>query len=139
VIPLDRTSKNPVEGCALQSLIMPESSSSIFSPARTPVKTIGTSRSAPTRKPNEFGRQIDDFDRLPHVQQEDARPDLHRGSLQHQEDGFGRAHEVAPHLRMRQGDGTAAPDLVLNQGMRLPRLPRTFPNLTARKRVSPAG
>ena len=57
--------------------------------------------------------QVDDLDRLAHVEQEDLAALAHGGGLEHELDGLGDGHEVARHLRVRDGDGPAGGDLLL--------------------------
>ena len=57
--------------------------------------------------------QVEDAHRFAHVQHEDF-PALAQGAgLQHELAGLGNRHEIAPHLRMRDGDRPAGGDLLL--------------------------
>jgi hypothetical protein len=54
-------------------------------------------------------------------------------SLQDEMCRFGNRHEVTRHVWVRDGDRTAAFDLLLEDRYRAPRLPRTLPNRTTMK------
>ena len=57
-----------------------------------------------------------DLDRLAHVQHEDLTALGVVARLEHQADGFGDGHEVADDPGVRDGDGAAGLDLLLEQG-----------------------
>lgn len=60
-------------------------------------------------------RQIQDLQRLAHVEQEHIAPFGHGTRLQHQLGGLGDGHEVARDLRVGHRDGAAHGDLVAKQ------------------------
>ena len=57
-----------------------------------------------TGKLDELSRQVQNFDRLAHIQGEDFAPTAQGGALQHQADSFRDGHEIAHHIRMSHGD-----------------------------------
>lgn len=59
-------------------------------------------------KPDQIGGQIDDLDRLAHVEDEHLAAQPKRTSLEHQLNGFRDGHEVAAHLRMSDQHGPAS-------------------------------
>src|SRR5579862_1573630 len=69
-----------------------------------------------TRQQNQVSGEVHDFDRLTHVQDTDLAAVSDDRSLQHELGGFGYGHEEAAHLRVRDGDRTAARDLFLKYG-----------------------
>ena len=68
------------------------------------------------REQDQVAGQVDDLDRLAHVEHEDLTAAAHGGGLQDELDGFGDGHEVAAHLGMGDGDRTAGGDLLLEDG-----------------------
>src|SRR5437016_4278448 len=62
-------------------------------------------------EPHQIGSEVDDPDRLTHVEHEDLSTAAQRTRLEHQLDRFGDGHEVATHLRMRDRERPAGADL----------------------------
>ena len=78
-----------------------------------------------SRETDHLPREVDDLDRLAHIQDEDAAafPSRKSGTihpedagLQHQADGFPHRHEVALHVGVGDGQRTATTELALEQG-----------------------
>src|SRR5580698_10246882 len=67
-------------------------------------------------KTNEFPGQIQNFDRLSHIENEDLPTLTQYRSLQHELTGLGRCHEVASDLRMRDRHRATSRNLFLEDG-----------------------
>ena len=91
-----------------------KSSSWIFSPGRGPTKSIATSTSG--SKPasgDHLAGQVEDAHRLAHLEHEDvSRAAAEVTRLDHELHRLGNRHEVAGHLRVGDGDRSAALDLI---------------------------
>jgi len=68
------------------------------------------------RKTDEVRCQVDDLDRLAHVEHEDGTVPLHAPRLEDELGRLGDGHEVPGHLRVGDGDGAAPADLFLEGG-----------------------
>src|ERR1039457_7100771 len=68
------------------------------------------------REQDEIAGQIQNPDRLAHVQNEDLATLAHGGSLNDELGGLRDRHEVPAHLWMRDGDGLARGDLLFEKG-----------------------
>jgi len=64
---------------------------------------------------NQLAGQIDDFDRLTHVEDKDLAPLGQRSSLDDETGGLGDGHEIARDLRMGDGDFALILDLLFEQ------------------------
>src|ERR1041384_2724913 len=65
------------------------------------------------RKPDQLSRQVNNFDRLAHVEGEYFTTGTERGALQHQSYRFRDRHEIPRNLRMGYGDGPARGNLFI--------------------------
>jgi len=65
---------------------------------------------------NEVSGQVQDLDGRTHVEDEDLAAAGHGRGLKDELAGFGDGHEVAPHLRVGDGEGSAGGELPLEDG-----------------------
>ncbi len=69
-----------------------------------------------TRKFDEVFGEVEDADRLAHVEHKNFAAVLHGRGLQNEIHGFGDGHKKTKHIRMRDGNGSAVGNLVFENG-----------------------
>jgi hypothetical protein len=87
----------------------------------------------PPRQPDQPLGEVENANRLAHVQREHFPAGRQGRCLQDELDGLLDAHEVAGHLRVGHRDRTARGDLAEEGGDDAARLPSTLPNRTAHR------
>jgi hypothetical protein len=83
-----------------------------------------------SRQPDQIFDQLDDPQRLTHLEHEQLAAAADPGGLQHQVHGFGNRHEEALHLGMRDLHGPAGFDLLLERRDRAAAAASTLPKRT---------
>ncbi len=111
-------------GGARQLLFVKQFLEQLFARAQAGEHDLDVAARLAARQPDHLLRQIGDLDRLTHVQHEDLAALAHRTRLQDQLAGLGDGHEVADHLRVRDGDRAAGADLLAEQRYHAARRPQ---------------
>src|SRR5262249_41694623 len=65
---------------------------------------------------NHFAREVQNLHWLAHIKDEDLATAAHCAGLQYELCGFRNGHEIARHVRMSNGHGSAAGDLLAENG-----------------------